>query len=298
MYRIVATPYHGFNAQLKFMSNFAELGRFLFEGIEVFPNIPYRQVNDVTVHLDIYKPRNLQGVNKTLVAVHGGGWISGSKEEVLPQLLPFLTQGWSIVNVGYRLGNVALAPAAVEDVRCALRWVFSHASEYHFDPNKIVVIGGSAGGHLATLCSILPNSAGFDLLTETAEDENPPELKVAAIINLFGIMDVNDVLSGVNRQDYALMWFGQQPNTQELASKISPINYIRPGLPPILTIHGDQDGLVPHQQAVKLHLKLDELGVSNQLLTISGAGHGGFSPEQAHLLYQTIQDFLQTHQLW
>lgn len=280
------------------MSNFAELGSFLFEGIEVFSNIPYRQINDVTVHLDIYKPRNLQGVNKTLVAVHGGGWISGSKEEVLPQLLPFLTQGWSIVNVGYRLGNVALAPAAVEDVRCALRWVFSQGSEYQFDLNKIVVIGGSSGGHLATLCSILPNSAGFDLLTETAEHKNLPELKVAAIVNLFGIMDVNDVLSGVNRQDYAMMWFGQQPNTQELATKISPMNYIRPGLPPILTIHGDQDGLVPYQQAVKLHLKLDELGVSNQLLTIPGAGHGGFSPAQAHLVYQTIQDFLQTYQLW
>ncbi|MGL5135744.1 MAG: alpha/beta hydrolase fold domain-containing protein, partial [Planktothrix sp.] len=216
------------------MSNFAELGSFLFEGIEVFSNIPYRRINDVTVHLDIYKPRNLQGDNKTLVAVHGGGWISGSKEEVLPQLLPFLTQGWSIVNVGYRLGNVALAPAAVEDVRCALRWVFSQGSKYQFDLNKIVVIGGSSGGHLATLSSILPNSAGFDLLTETAEYKNIPELKVAAIINLFGIMDVNDVLLGDNRQDYALMWFGQQPNTQELANKISPINYIRPGLPPIL----------------------------------------------------------------
>jgi acetyl esterase/lipase len=280
------------------MSNFAELGRFLFEGIEVLSNIPYRRINDVTVHLDIYKPRNLKAVNKTLVAVHGGGWISGSKEEVLPQLLPFLTQGWSIVNVEYRLGNVALAPAAVEDVRCALRWVFSHASEYQFDLNKIVVIGGSSGGHLATLCSILPNSAGFDLLTETANHENLPELKVAAIINLFGIMDVNDVLFGINRQDYALMWFGQQPNIQELASKISPINYIRPGLAPILTIHGNQDGLVPYQQAVKLHLKLDELGISNQLLTIPGAGHGGFSPAQAHLLYQTIQDFLQNYQLW
>ena len=71
------------------MSNFADLGRFLFEGIEVFPNIPYRQINDIVVYLDIYKPRNLKRVNKTLVAVHGGGWISGSKEEVLPQLNQF-----------------------------------------------------------------------------------------------------------------------------------------------------------------------------------------------------------------
>ncbi|VXD15506.1 conserved hypothetical protein [Planktothrix serta PCC 8927] len=282
------------------MSNFAELGRLFFEGIEVYPQIAYRRINDVTVHLDIYKPRNLRGKNKTLVAIHGGGWISGTKEEVLPQLIPFLTQGWSIVNVEYRIGTVALAPAAVEDVRCALRWVFSQASKYQFDPDKIVVIGGSAGGHLATLCSILPNAAGFDQLTETSDHKPPknlPELKVAAIINLFGIMDVNDILAGINRKDYAVLWFGQQPNTQELAAKISPINYVRSGLPPLLTIHGNKDELVPYQQAVKMHQKLDDFGVPNQLLTLKGAGHGGFSPEQAYLLYQTIQNFLQTYKL-
>ncbi len=282
------------------MSNFAELGRLFFEGIEVYPQIAYRRINDVTVYLDIYKPRNLRGKNKTLVAIHGGGWISGTKEEVLPQLIPFLTQGWSIVNVEYRIGTVALAPAAVEDVRCALRWVFSQASKYQFDPDKIVVIGGSAGGHLATLCSILPNSAGFDQLTETSDHNSPknlPELKVAAIINLFGIMDVNDILAGINRKDYAVLWFGKQPNTQELAAKISPINYVRSGLPPLLTIHGNKDELVPYQQAVKMHQKLDDFGVPNQLLTLKGAGHGGFSPEQAYLLYQTIQNFLQTYKL-
>ncbi|CAD5912609.1 Carboxylesterase NlhH [Planktothrix tepida] len=280
------------------MSNFAELGRFFFEGLEVYPNIAYRQINDVRVYLDIYKPRNLTGTNKTLVAIHGGGWISGTKEEVLPQLIPFLTQGWSVVNVEYRLGTVALAPAAVEDVRCALRWVFSNGSKYQFDLNKIVVIGGSAGGHLATLCSILPNSAGFDRLTEISDynhSENLPKLNVAAIINLFGIMDVNDILSGINRKDYAVFWFGKQPNIEELAHKISPINYVRSGLPPVLTIHGNQDELVPYQQAVKMHQKLDDFRVPNQLLTLTGAGHGNFSPEQAYLIYQTIQDFLQTY---
>ncbi|MBE9144042.1 alpha/beta hydrolase [Planktothrix mougeotii] len=282
------------------MSNFAELGRLFFEGIEVYPNIAYRRINDVTVHLDIYKPRNLRGKNKTLVAIHGGGWISGNKEEIVPQLIPFLTQGWSIVNVEYRLGAVALAPAAVEDVCCALRWVFSHADEYQFDRNKIVVIGGSAGGHLATLCSILPNSAGFDQGVKISDHQKPEdltELNIAAIINLFGIMDVNDILSGINRKDYAVLWFGQQPNIEELANKISPIHYVRFGLPPLLTIHGNRDELVPYQQAVKMHQKLDDFRVPNQLLTLTGAGHGNFSPEQAYLIYQTIQDFLQTYQL-
>jgi len=283
-----------------FMFNFAELGRFFFEGIEVYPNISYRQINDVTVFLDIYRPKNLTGKNKTLVAIHGGGWISGTKEEIVPQLIPFLAQGWSIVNVEYRLGAVALAPAAVEDVCCALRWVFSHADEYQFDRNKIVVIGGSAGGHLATLCSILPNSSGLDQGVKISTHQKPEDLaefKIAAIINLFGIMDVNDVLSGINRKDYAVYWFGNQPNASELATQISPIHYVRSGLPPLLTIQGNQDELVPYEQAVKMHQKLDEYGVPNQLLTLIGAGHGNFSPEQTHLIYQTIQDFLQTYQL-
>lgn len=110
-------------------------------------------------------------------------------------------------------------------------------------------------------------------------------------------MDVNDVLSGINRKDYAVYWFGNQPNASELATQISPIHYVRSGLPPLLTIQGNQDELVPYEQAVKMHQKLDEYGVPNQLLTLIGAGHGNFSPEQTHLIYQTIQDFLQTYQL-
>lgn len=272
------------------MSHFAELGSLLFEGIMVYPNIAYS--SEVSTRLDIYVPRNLTGLNKTLVAIHGGGWISGTKEEIFPQLIPFLLEGWSVVNVEYRLADVASAPAAVIDVRCALQWVFEHAVDYQFNPEKIVVIGGSAGGHLATLCSILPDQAGLDF----SPNQFSP-VKIAAIINLFGIMDVNDMLDGANRKDYAVLWFGKQPNPTALATQISPLQYIRPELPPILTIHGDKDQSVPYQHAVKLHEKLQEMAVPNQLLTLANAGHGGFSPEQSRLIYQTIEEFLQQHDL-
>lgn len=273
------------------MSHFAELGSQLFEGIVVYPNIAYG--SDAATRLDIYIPRNLTGVNKTLVAIHGGGWISGTKEEIFPQLIPFLLEGWSVVNVEYRLAEVASAPAAVIDVRCALQWVFEHATDYQFNPEKIVVIGGSAGGHLATLCSILPDAAGLDF----SPSQFSP-VKVAAIINLFGIMDVNDMLQGVNCKDYAVLWFGKQLNSTTLATQISPLQYIRSGLPPILTIHGNQDQSVPYQHAIKLHEKLQEMAVPNQLLTLENAGHGGFSSEHSRLIYQTIQEFLKQYQLW
>jgi acetyl esterase/lipase len=105
--------------------------------------------------------------------------------------LPYLETGWSVVNVEYRLARVSLAPAAVEDCRCALRWVIRNAKQYNFDTNKIVVTGHSAGGHLALTTGILPASAGLDRQCPGNE-----ELKVAAIVNWFGITDVVDLLDG------------------------------------------------------------------------------------------------------
>src|SRR5438477_8117682 len=102
---------------------------------------------------------------------------------------PYLEMGWAVVNVEYRLARASLAPAAVEDCRCALRWVIKNAKDYNFDINRIVVTGHSAGGHLALTTGMLPASAGLD-----RECHGPEELKVAAIINWYGITDVNDLL--------------------------------------------------------------------------------------------------------
>lgn len=81
--------------------------------------------------------------------IHGGGWVAGTKEQGVLYLVPFLQMGFSVVNVEYRLGKVSLAPAAVEDCLCALHWIGRHAKQYSFDLSKVVVTGGSAGGHPA-----------------------------------------------------------------------------------------------------------------------------------------------------
>ena len=89
------------------------------------PNITYRTVSNWEAKLDIIQPRGLTAPNPTLIYYHGGGWTAGTKESTTISVLPYLQMGWSVVNVEYRLSNVALAPAAVEDSRCALRWVRS-----------------------------------------------------------------------------------------------------------------------------------------------------------------------------
>ena len=149
--------------------------------------------------------------------------------------------GWNVVNVEYRMASVSRAPAAVEDTRCALRWVIHNAKQYNVDVNRIVLTGHSAGGHLSLITGMLPDGTPLD--NECTGDE---KLKVAAIINWFGISDVADVLSGPNQKNYALMWMGSQPNSVEIAKSVSPMTYVRTGLPPILSIHGDADPVVPY----------------------------------------------------
>ena len=99
--------------------------------------------------VDVYQSRNQDGPAPTFIYYHGGGWVGGSKEANVLRLIPYLEKGWAAVNVQYRLGDVSLAPAAVEDSLCALRWVARNADQYGFDKTRLVVSGNSAGGHLA-----------------------------------------------------------------------------------------------------------------------------------------------------
>ncbi len=253
----------------------------------VAPNITYLTANNYEAKLDVYQPQGASSPTPTLVYIHGGGWVGGNKESAVLNILPYLEMGWAVVNVGYRLARVSLAPAAVEDCRCALRWVIRNAKEYNFDVSKIVVTGHSAGGHLSLTTGLLPASAGLERQCPGTE-----ELKVAAIINWYGITDVNDLLDGANMKTYAVQWLSSMTNRDEIAKRVSPIHYVRSGLPPILTIHGDADPTVPYAHAVKLHEALSKAGVSNQLLTIPGGKHGGFTREESLKIYATIREFL------
>ncbi len=251
------------------------------------PNIVYKKANGFDCKLDVIAAKDHSRVRPTLIYIHGGGWVGGTKEQVLLGLLPYLAKGMNVVNVEYRLAAVSLAPAAVEDCRCALRWVYTHTKDYGFDLNRLVVNGHSAGGHLSLMTGMLTPDAGFD--NSCPGNEN---LKVAAVVNFFGITDVADLLEGSNRKNYAVMWLGSLPNRNELAKSLSPFTYVRSDLPPILTIHGDADPTVPYQQAVRLHEALNRAGVTNQLFTVPGGKHGNFSPEQNLKIQETIFSFL------
>jgi acetyl esterase/lipase len=259
----------------------------IYDSYRVVPNITYLTANNWEAKLDVYQARDATTPNPTLIYFHGGGWTAGSKESSSLTFLPFLSMGWNVVNVEYRLAKISLAPAAVQDSLCALRWVYRNGKEYNVDTNRLVLMGNSAGGHLALTTGMSPASESLDSLCPGNE-----ELKVAAIINWYGITDVNELLTGPNVRNYAITWLGGMSNREEIAKRVSPLTYVRAGLPPIISIQGDADPIVPYSQNVRLHQALDKAGIRNELVTIPGGKHGGFSDTEMAKAYAEIRGFL------
>jgi acetyl esterase/lipase len=258
----------------------------------VVPNITYLTANNFDAKLDVYSRTDATTPQPTLIWIHGGGWTGGNKEGATFSLLPYMEMGWNVVNVEYRLARVSLAPAAVEDCLCALRWVIRNAKQYGFDTTKLVVSGGSAGGHLALTTAMIPASAGMD-----RQCPGPEELKVAAVVDWYGITDVADLLDGANMKTYAVQWLGSMPNRVEIAKRVSPLTYVRSGLPPVISIQGDADPVVPYSHSVRLQDALKKAGVDAELVTIPKGGHGGFSRAENLRAYTAIKAFLAKHGL-
>ena len=260
----------------------------LESNFRIVPNITYLTASNFEAKLDLYVTRTPERPLPTLIWIHGGGWTGGTKESATG-FAAYHEMGMNVVNVEYRLARVAQAPAAVEDCRCALRWVIQHAKEYGFDINRLVVAGGSAGGHLALTTGMLTASAGLDRLCP-----GPDNLKVAAIVNWYGISDVNELLDGANMRAFAVTWLGSATDRDQIAKRVSPLTYVRAGLPAVLTIHGDADPTVPYTQSVRLHKALTDAGVPNELLTMPGGKHGFDCCTAAQRLnaYNKIREFL------
>jgi len=251
--------------------------------VSVESNISYSTHKETV--LDILQSKRAASSAKRVgvIVIHGGGWGAGKKENVFDRLcLPFLEKGFVVANVEYRLTATAPAPAAVEDVLAAADWFRSNAAKYGVDRSKIIVTGDSAGGHLALMVGLVPKQAKFG-----------PTGKVAAVINFYGITDIQDQLEGEHMRDYAVKWVpASLPDRQELARRLSPVTWARKDLPPVITIHGDADPIVPYEHGVDLTKEIRNAGSDAEMVAIHQGGHGNFTSEQFAEIYVQIFSFL------
>lgn len=250
-------------------------------------NVVYAKVNGWEGKMDIYLPPKTGKPSAVIINIHGGGWNHGVKESQTG-FNTFFKQNFAVANIEYRLTGQATAPAAVEDARCALIYLIKNAKELNIDANKIVVMGGSAGGHLALMAGLLANDHRFDNNCPGVEN-----IKVAAIIDKYGITDVWDWGYGKNiTSKSATRWLGDKANDKAFAMSVSPISYVTKNSPPVFIVHGNADPTVPHQQSVHLHKKLLEAGVKTEFITVEGGLHGKFNKEKNSELNKAIMNFI------
>lgn len=257
------------------------------EGYKAQMNVVYTKAKDWEGQMDIYLPSKEKGPSPVIINIHGGGWNKGVRQSQTG-FNTFFKMGFAVANISYRLTDKATAPAAVEDTRCALIYLIKNAKELNIDVNKIVIMGGSAGGHLALMGGLLGNDHRFDGNCPGVEN-----IKVAAIIDKYGITDVWDWGYGKNvTSKSATRWLGDKANDKEFAMAVSPINYVNKNSPPVFIVHGDADPTVPYQQSVDLHKKLLAAGVTTEFITVPGGLHGKFDKEKNSEINKAIATFL------
>jgi acetyl esterase/lipase len=250
-------------------------------------NVVYTRVNDWDGRMDLYLPPAQGAPTPVIINIHGGGWNHGAKEEQ-GGFTPYFKAGFAVANIEYRLTSQATAPAAIEDTRCALIYLIKNAKELHLDPNKIIIMGGSAGGHLALMGGLLQNNHLFDSNCSGVEN-----VKVAAIIDKYGIADVNDWAYGPYiKSKSATNWLGAKKDDQEFIKSVSPIHWVKKTSPPVFIVHGDADPTVPYQESVALHEALVKAGVKTEFITIPGGLHGKFDKDQNNMLNDAIFKFI------
>ncbi len=253
---------------------------------EATKDVVYLQASGQDLHLDVYRNTAFTGPRPVLVYIHGGAWWKGEKPAGWGGFRAYLAAGFSVVTVQYRLTDVARAPAAVQDVRCALSWVKTNAKAYGFDAKRVVPYGTSAGGHLALIAGMLPKKNDIDL---PACRDQP---RVAAILDFYGPYHLRADLPGAFKSPSTARWIGDGP--EALWTSMSPSAYVRKGQPPVFIVHGDADPTVPYEASTSLKADLDKTGVLNRFHPVPGGVHGKFPKEEQVKVEQDALQFLTT----
>lgn len=238
--------------------------------IEAFTDIAYRTIDGISLRLDIYRPRQISSPVPTLVFIHGGSWRSGDRSDYLRYLVDYAEKGYVTVTVSYRLQQQAKFPAAVQDVKCALSWIAENADAYSIDPDRVAMIGGSAGAHLALLVAYGTNLSTFE--HDSAGDRNASSVDIRCVVDFYGPTDLRTdfAIQHTTVEAFLGTTYAENPGVFDDAS---PIKHVSDNAPPTLIFHGTIDQTVPVKQADLLAAALLDNGIEYDYHRLSGWPH-------------------------
>jgi acetyl esterase/lipase len=273
-------------------------GPALPANVEAIWDIPYADSDEPRQRLDLLLPRERQGKLPVIVAIHGGGWIGGDKRAVVGRMATFAATGkYAVACIGYRLSNQATWPAQIHDCKAAIRWIRANAEKYGLEPDRIGVIGWSAGGHLAAMLGTTGDTADLEGDLGPYRDQ---KTAVQCVVDFFGPSDLRLVWGesgeGAGRPSVLVerLLGGPVKERLDLARSASPVAFVSPDDPPFLIVHGTADPVVPYKQSVWLRDRLRKAGVPVALITVEGGGHGTFPNPK---IDELVAQFFATHLL-
>lgn len=244
------------------------------------PGLEYAKAGEERLQLNLARPAG-EGPFPAVLCIHGGGFRAGNRESYDGLCKKLAARGFAAATVTYRLAPKHPFPAAVYDVKAAVRWLRAHAGEQHIDPARIGVTGGSAGGHLAQFLAVTSGVKEFEGDLGNAEESSA----VKCVVNFYGPSDLTKSYGkSVDAAEVLPLFLGgnlEQARRRHILA--SPLYWVTPLATPTLCIHGTQDKYVAHEQAEWIVERLKAADVEAELLTLEGAGHGfkGADLEQA-----------------
>lgn len=238
--------------------------------------------------LDLYLPNGGVGPYPLVVAIHGGAFFLGDKRDnQLNGPIEALRHGYAVASINYRLSSEARFPAALEDVKAAIRFLRTNAERYRLDPGRVAVWGNSAGGYLAVMAGVTGHTRAFD---DASLGSSAQPSAVQAVIDWYGPI-VFATMDGQFRKSgkgplvhggpasWESRFIGETVDTapEKLLRRANPLSYLGPGLPSFLIQHGDSDPLVPVEQSIDLGEALRPILGPGRLEAdiLRGATHGG-----------------------
>jgi acetyl esterase/lipase len=251
-------------------------------------DVVYRKVGETELKIDIAQPAEGNGPFPIVFVIHGGAWRSGSKDGMRGALLEFAKRGYVAASPQYRFCPKETFPAQVHDVKAAVRWMKTHATEYKGDPDHIGAMGFSAGGHLSMMLGVTGPDDGL----EGDAPKDAPSTKIQAVVNYFGPTDLAaDDFPNVTKPLINDFLGGTPTEKAKEAAQASPLTFVSKDDPPILSFQGTKDPLVPYSQTIKLATAQTEKGIPGRVDLLLGMGHGWGGEDFKRTTQETFEFF-------
>lgn len=286
---------HNYEAEIKELNWESDRNSY----VQLIPNIVYIENEKTSLKLNLLVYRNPMDalfnrdgnkeVYPLIIYLQGCGW-GWSEQDIfqfIPQLSDFAKDGYVVASVQYRLSSQEIFPAQLDDVKAAIRYLKTNASQFNIDPNRVGLWGDSSGAHLALL-------AGLEAMG-SLEDQ----VDVQAVVDWFGPTDLLSMSQYPSVFDHdsphspeSKLVGGAIQENKEKTRSASPIHYVHPSAPPILIMHGDADDVVPYEQSVEMFKALRKAGNYAEMYKVKAAGHIGFTQPQT---MNIVKEFFNSH---